>query len=260
MLEFVDFTEVDELAARMRSLRSLNDGELRRLREEFAVENTYHSNAVEGSSLTLRETALILQAGITIGEKPLREHLDAVGHREAFAYVMELADRDSPLTEATIRNIHALVLMWDRQNRGVYRGVPVTISGAAHTLPQSYLVPVRMERLLSDYAVMKTQAHILWTAAWFHREFELIHPFLDGNGRTGRLILNLELVESGLLPVHIKFTDRRRYYDCFADSGPDSLARLLAEYETEELKRRIDILSPPPPDVLSDKNQTDTPS
>ena len=107
----MDFTELDSLAAQLRAMRPLNPGELRRLREEFAIENAYDSNAIEGGTLTLRETALILQEGITIGEKPLREHLDAVGHRDAFFYMLELADKNTELTERVIREIHALIMI-----------------------------------------------------------------------------------------------------------------------------------------------------
>ena len=103
-----------------------------------------------------------------------------------------------------------------------------------------------MERLLQDYEAFKKEKHIVEAAAEFHLRFEAIHPFIDGNGRTGRLLLNLELIRAGLLPVDIKFTDRRRYYDCFdryAETGtPEALAGLIADYEEEELEKYIAIL------------------
>ena len=243
----MDFTRIDELSSKLRSMRPLNATELKRLRDEFVIENTYNSNAIEGNTLTLRETALILQEGITIAEKPVKEHLEAIGHRDAFEYVMGLAEAVSPLTERVIKEIHALVLMNDASNKGVYRGVPVTILGAAHTPPQPYLVPVQMEQLLVDYETMKRDKHILEAIAEFHLRFEGIHPFIDGNGRTGRLILNLELIKAGLLPVNIKFADRRKYYDCFDayyanGQSPDMLAELIAGYEQAELERHIGIL------------------
>ena len=243
----MNFTKIDELQARLKSLRPLNEAELRRLREEFMVENTYHSNAIEGNTLTLRETALILQEGITIAEKPVKYHLEAIGHKDAFGYVVSLADRNAELNEQIIKQIHSLVLMDDAANRGVYRGLPVTIMGALHTPPQPYLVPVQMEALLLDYAEMKKERHILEAVAEFHLRFEGIHPFIDGNGRTGRLILNLELIKAGLLPVNIKFADRRHYYDCFDDYyassySPAKLAQLIAGYEEQELERYITML------------------
>lgn len=243
----MDFKRLDELAAQVKAMRPLNQAELKRLRDEFVVENTYDSNAIEGNSLTLRETALVLQEGITIAEKPLKDHLEAIGHRDAFEYVVSLAGEKKPLTERVIKEIHSLVLMNDRENRGVYRSVPVKIMGAQHTPPQPYLVPVQMEQLIADYEDMKKRLHIVEAVAEFHLRFEGIHPFIDGNGRTGRLILNLELIKAGLLPVNIKFTDRRKYYETFdayyGESGsPEMLVELIASYEVAELERRISIL------------------
>jgi Fic family protein len=242
-----DFTRIDTLAAELRSLRPLNPGEVKRLREDFVIDNTYNSNAIEGNSLTLRETALILKEGITIGEKPIKDHLEAIGHRDAFEYVITLADTDTPLTVRVVKEIHSLVLINDALNKGVYRSVPVYISGALHEPPQPYLVPVQMEALIADYDELKRGKHIIDAVSEFHLRFEGVHPFIDGNGRTGRLILNLELIKAGLLPVNIKYADRRKYYDCFdAYHGeahtPDTLARLIADYEAAELERYIGIV------------------
>lgn len=241
------FEKINALSAELKTLRPLNPTELKRLREEFMVENTYNSNAIEGNTLTLRETAMILQEGITIAEKPVREHLEVIGHKDAFEYVVSLAEANNPLTERVIKEIHSLVLMNDAANRGVYRSVPVAILGAAHTPPQPYLVPVQMEALLLDYEDMKRARHIVEAIAEFHLRFEGIHPFIDGNGRTGRLILNLELIKAGLLPVNIKFADRRKYYDCFDNyhtngGDPIKLVELLSAYEEAELSRYIAIL------------------
>ena len=229
-------------------MRPLNEAELKRLRDEFIVENTYNSNAIEGNTLTLRETALILQEGITIAEKPVREHLEAIGHKYAFDYVVSVADANTELTERVIKEIHSLVAMNDPTNKGVYRSISVAIMGATHAPPQPYLVPVQMEQLLADYEDMKRNKHIIEAIAEFHLRFEGVHPFIDGNGRTGRLILNLELIKAGLLPVNIKFADRRKYYDCFDhyySNGhtPETLTQLIAEYEIEELERHIRIIA-----------------
>jgi len=244
----MDFKKLDELATQVKAMRLLNTTELKRLRDEFMIENTHDSTAIEGNTLTLRETAMVLQEGITIAEKPLRDHLEAIGHKDAFLYIIELADKNTPLSEWVIKNIHSLVLMNDAQNKGVYRSVPVTISGALHTPPQPYLVPVQMESLIADYADMKRGRHIIEAIAEFHLRFEGVHPFIDGNGRTGRLILNLELIKAGLLPVNIKFADRRKYYASFdAYYGEahtaDALTELIAAYEVAELEKRIAILS-----------------
>lgn len=243
----MNFDRLDELAAQLRAMRPLNETELKRLRDEFVIEHTYDSNAIEGNTLTLRETALILQEGLTIAEKPIKDHLEAIGYRDAFEYIVTLADAGTSLSERVIKEIHSLVLMNDRQNRGVYRSVPVTILGALHTPPQPYLVPVQMEQLLADYEGMKERRHIVEVVAEFHLRFEGVHPFIDGNGRTGRLILNLELIKAGLLPVNIKFADRRRYYDAFdayhgEEHSVDALAELVTGYEIAELEKRIGIL------------------
>lgn len=243
----MDFIKLDELSAKLSRMRPLNTTELKRLRDEFVIENTYDSNAIEGNTLTLRETALILQEGITIAEKPIKDHLEAIGHKDAFEYIVSLADADTPLTERVIKDIHSLVLMNDRLNKGVYRSLSVTISGALHTPPQPYLVPVQMEQLISDYDEIKQSKHIVEAIAEFHLRFEGIHPFIDGNGRTGRLILNLELIKAGLLPINIKFADRRKYYQSFdsyygEEHSSEALVKLIAGYEVAELEKRITIL------------------
>ncbi len=243
----MDFTRIDELKNKLKTMRSLNQAEIERLRNEFMIENTYNSNAIEGNTLTLRETALILQEGITIAEKPVREHLEAIGHKDAFEYIVSLADANTELTERVIKNIHSLVLINDPTNRGIYRSLPVTIMGAAHTPPQPYLIPIQMEELLKNYDETKKDKHIIEAIAEFHLRFEGIHPFIDGNGRTGRLILNLELIKAELLPVNIKFADRRQYYDCFDhyySNGhtPETFVQLITNYEVEELERHIKIL------------------
>ena len=243
----MNFDKLNLLSEKLKKLRPLSQAELRRLSEEFMIENTYDSNAIEGNTLTLRETALILQEGITIAEKPLKDHLEAIGHKDAFLYIVELADRNEPLTEKVIKDIHSLVLMNDSVNRGVYRRLPVKILGAQHNPPQPYLVPVEMERLILNYTQLKQERHIIEAIGLFHILFEGIHPFIDGNGRTGRLILNLELIKAGLLPINIKFTDRRRYYECFDnyyvknDNG-ESMINLIADYEINELEKRIAML------------------
>ena len=244
----MNFSKIDQLKEQLASLRPLNDTELKRLREEFMIENTYNSNAIEGNTLTLRETALILQEGVTIAQKPIKEHLEAIGHKDAFEYVVTLADTHSPLTERVIKDIHSLILMNDANNKGVYRSVPVRILGANHTPPPPYLVPVQMEQLIADYETMKREKHVIEAIAEFHLRFEGIHPFIDGNGRTGRLVLNLELMKAGLLPVNVKFADRALYYSCFDEyysdqRSADPMIELISKYESEELQRYIALLS-----------------
>ena len=206
-------SQIDRKKAELDGRRPLTEGELERLNEEFTVEYTYNSNAIEGNTLTLRETDLVLR-GLTIDQKPLKDHIEAVGHKEAFDYVRELVKEKAPLTESIIRQIHYLVLADKKKDdRGVYRRVPVRIMGAHHEPVQPYLIEPKMEQLLLDYAA--SEDHIVTKLARFHIEFEGIHPFIDGNGRTGRLIVNLELMKAGYPPIDIKFTDRVAYYNAF---------------------------------------------
>jgi Fic family protein len=204
------------------------------------IENTYNSNAIEGNTLTLRETALILQHGVTINGKHIREHLETIGHKDAFNYMVELADAGSSLSERVIKELHSLVLIDDAKNRGAYRMVDVAIAGSPCKPPPHYLIHERVEELLRAYEIIKRGAHIISAATEFHLRFEEIHPFIDGNGRTGRLILNLELMKAGFLPVNIKFADRDKYYDCFdsflATGGASGmLTRLILDYEEKEI-------------------------
>lgn len=190
------------------------------------------------------KTALVLE-GITIAAKPLKEHLEAVGHRDAFLYVLDLVQNKVPISEKIIKDIHSLVLMDRAQDKGVYRKVPVIIAGATHTPPQPYLIMPQMEELIRKYEALR-DANVFERTALFHLLFEGIHPFIDGNGRIGRLLINLDLLQNGYLPISVKFTDRNRYYECFAsyynDGSAKALQTLIGEYEEAELDRYIAML------------------
>ena len=206
------FAQIELKKTELNDRRPLTEGELERLNEEFTVEYTYNSNAIEGNTLTLRETDLVLR-GLTIYQKPLKDHMEAVGHKEAFDYVRDLVRKKAPLTESIIKQIHYLVLADKKNDRGIYRKVPVRIMGAHHEPVQPYLIVPKMEQLLQEYGA--SEDHIVTKLARFHIEFEGIHPFIDGNGRTGRLLVNLELMRAGYPPIDIKFTDRAAYYEAF---------------------------------------------
>lgn len=233
---------IAELKQELDSLPPLNPGEVKALNDQFAVEYTYNSNAIEGNTLTLRETDLVLR-GLTIDKKPLKDHLDIVGHKEAFDYVSQLVKDKEPLTERVIKQIHFLVLGRDIKNRGVYRNVLVYISGAKTQTAEPVLIPEKIQELLEWYQ-SDTQDDFLTKIALFHLRFESIHPFIDGNGRTGRLLVNLELMKLGYPPIDIRFTDRNAYYnafDSYAETGsPKAMFKLVAKYLTERLKRYIE--------------------
>lgn len=231
--------QIDALKKQLDSCRPLTPAEVEAIREVFLVEHTYNSNAIEGNTLTLQETALVLQ-GITIDRKPLKDHLEAVGYKEAFQYVEELAKQDKPLTEFEIKSIHSLVLADRPEDKGTFRRVNVRIAGAMTEPVQPYLIEPKIEELLEDYKNWAQTMHVVERVALFHLRFESIHPFIDGNGRTGRLLMNLQLIKEGLPAVNIKYSDRRSYYDAFDEyarmGSANTITRLIGEAVVARLR------------------------
>ncbi len=239
------FLEIDRKKDEIAKRRPFTEGELRRLSEEFLVEFTYNSNAIEGNTLTLQETAMVLE-GVTIDQKPLKDHLEAVGQRDAFLYIQNLVSDGKSISEREIKRIHSLVLMDRPEDKGVYRRIPVRIMGAAHEPPQPYLIEPQMNDLIRKNEQNKKATHPLERIAKFHLDFEGIHPFIDGNGRTGRLVLNLDLMQNGYPPINVKFTDRKKYYDAFdayyRDDDAGKIVELIAGYVDERLGQYLEIL------------------
>ena len=235
--------QIDRKKVELDGRRPLTAGEVARLNEEFIVVYTYKSNAIEGNTLTLRETDLVLR-GLTIDQKPLKDHMEAVGHKEAFDFVSELVKDNVPISESIIKQIHYLVLADKKEDRGVYRRVPVRIMGAQHEPVQPYLIEPKMEQLLRDFA--ESTEHIVTKLARFHIEFEGIHPFIDGNGRTGRLLVNFELMKEGFPPIDIKFTNRIAYYNAFDEyhvkHNLSAMENLFAGYINARLDMYLDML------------------
>lgn len=227
----------------LKKRRPLTEGELERLNEEFLTEYTYNSNAIEGNTLTLRETDMVLR-GLTIAQKSLKEHLEVIGHKEAFDYVRQLVSENASLSEKIIKHIHSLVLADKIEDRGRYRRVPVRILGAAHEPVQPYLILPKMEELLEKYK--NSEEDIVTKLARFHIDFEGIHPFIDGNGRTGRLLVNLELMKAGYPPIDIKFRDRLKYYEAFDEyhvkHNISAMVELFAIYLNQRLDFYLSIL------------------
>ena len=230
---------IEEKKKELDNRRPLTEGEVQRLMEEFIVEFTYNSNAIEGNTLTLRETDLVLR-GLTIDKKPLKDHMEAVGHKEAFNHVLSLVKDNAAISESIIKQIHYLVLADKKDDRGIYRRVPVRIMGAKHTPAQPYMIEPKMQQLLHWYN--NSDGHIIQRLARFHMEFEQIHPFIDGNGRTGRLLVNLELMKAGYPPIDIKFTDRLSYYNAFDEKNSSAMEKLFAKYVNERLDSYLSIL------------------
>lgn len=243
---FSQLKRIERLRGQLSKCRPLSKSELEALREVFVVEHTFNSNAIEGNTLTLKETQLVLQ-GVTIDKKPLKDHLEVVGYRDAFEYVEQLATAQKPLTEYDICSIHSLVLADRKDDCGRWRRVPVTIAGAMTNPVQPFQIEPMIGALLVDLQTVYSKLNIVERVALFHLRFESIHPFIDGNGRTGRLLMNLQLIQAGLLPINIKFADRQRYYEAFdsyAKTGsPEAMITLVADYLEERLVYMLDLLN-----------------
>ena len=239
------FKTIDAKKEELARLRPLTEGEVERIRNDFLINFTYDSNAIEGNTLTLKETAMVLE-GMTIDQKPLKDHLEAVGHRDAFLYVQDLTDNQLSNNECVIKNIHSLVLMNRPNDKGVYRCIPVMIAGAFTKPVQPYLIEPMMNELVNNNEARKKTMHLIERVAIFHLEFEGIHPFIDGNGRTGRLILNLDMMNNGYPPINIKYTDRKKYYDAFDQyyehNDASEMISLVANYLSERLDQYLALL------------------
>ena len=206
------FNEVDQLKRELDNKRPIPKETLRSLEESINLEWTYNSNGIEGNTLSLRETQIVLE-GITVGGKSIKEHLEAINHEKAILYLNDLVKENNPITEWNIKGIHQLVLKdIDEENGGKYRRENVTIKGATH-IPSDYLkVPELMEKLVLNYENWNN-FHPIIQAALLHGELVKINPFVDGNGRTSRLLMNLDLMNHGYNPVIIKKEDRLEYYE-----------------------------------------------
>ncbi len=207
------FEQIDLKKALLDSNRPIPRYTLKSLREKLLLEWTYNSNAIEGNTLTINETKVVLE-GITVGGKTMREHLEVINHRDAIAYVEEIVQKNDSLSEWQIKNLHRLVLKGiDDEYAGVYRDQQVFIAGAKHTPPAPVLIKEKMEQLMAWYQQEAPHLHPVKRGALLHAIFVGIHPFIDGNGRTSRLLLNLELMKNGFPPIIIKVENRIAYYE-----------------------------------------------
>lgn len=205
--------DIGKKLALLNSKRPLPPVTLKSLKANELVDWTYNSNGIEGNTLTLKETKVVLE-GITIGGKSVKEHLEAINHKEAILYLEELADKNTELTERDIKSIHQLVLKEiDSDNAGRYRTENVIISGATHKPPDHLFVREQMEQLVISLGEWTKQYPPLIVAALLHGEFVKIHPFVDGNGRTARLLMNFIAIKNGYPPLVIKKEQRFEYYD-----------------------------------------------
>ena len=185
---------------------------LQTFEQAFEIEYTHNSTAIEGNTLTLMETKVLLEDGISIGGKQLRELYEAVNHRNAYRYVKECIGKEKPLSEKIVKDIHA-ILMDHIFTGGIYRNVDVYISGAQHTPPSPAEMYRQIKNFYADLSWKGQELNLIELAAWTHAEFVRIHPFPDGNGRTSRLIMNYQLLANGFPAVSIAKEDRLEYFN-----------------------------------------------
>ncbi len=239
------FDEVDSLKRKLDSKRPMPKETLKSLRESINLEWTYNSNGIEGNTLTLRETQVVLE-GITVGGKSIKEHLEAINHEKAILFLDDLVKDNEPISEWNIKNIHQLILKdIDNENAGRYRKENVTIKGATHIPPDYLKVPELMEKLILTYNTWN-EYHPIIQAALLHGELVKIHPFIDGNGRTSRLLMNLDLMNSGYNPVIIKKESRLKYYEALdkahTTGNYTDFVKLVTKLEVEMLKKYLELL------------------
>ncbi|ACU89336.1 Fic family protein [Desulfomicrobium baculatum] len=200
----------------------LAPGLLRNLRKDMVLRYTYHSNAIEGNALTLTETKVVLEDGLTIGGKLLRHHLEAVNHADAITHLENLAKENVLLDESVLKDLHQLVLRGLDNEAGRYRGCNVIISGAGHTPPDHLHVGERMQCFFDWYRGDAQSLHPVERAARVHTDLVIIHPFRDGNGRTSRLAMNLELMRAGFPTAIVPVDDRLAYFQNLDKAGKDA--------------------------------------
>jgi Fic family protein/DNA-binding XRE family transcriptional regulator len=240
--------EIDGLKNELHQFRKYDSF---RVTQALELEYTFESNKIEGNTLTLKETDLIVNEGLTISGKSMREHLEAINHQEAIAYIKELMDKNTTINEREILCIHNLILRGIYpEDAGKYRKVQVMIKGSSHMPPQPFLVAKEMEELFIWYQTNKNNLHPVILAAEMHERLVTIHPFIDGNGRTSRLLMNLILLQHGYVIANIKGTNesRMQYYNaleaCQVENNKENFLLFIAQTEKECLERYLSILKP----------------
>ena len=240
----MNFKLLSEKKNRFNEVRKqLPKASLESFNRNFDVEYTHNSTAIEGNTLSLIQTKAVLEDGISIGGKSLREIYEVVNHGKAFAYVRKCISGGKPLDENIVKDIHSL-LMENILQGGIYRNVEVRISGAKHKPP----VPTEMYRQIKNFFAdlpLKTDLNAVEMAAWVHAEFVKIHPFEDGNGRTSRMIMNYMLMSNGFLPVSISKENRIEYFEALeayaVDSKLEPFSDMIAALEEEQLDEYLSI-------------------
>ena len=240
--------EIDELKSRLDNFRQFDSF---KIKQALELEYTFESNRIEGNTLTLRETDLVINEGLTISGKSMREHLEAINHKEAIDYIKQLMDKSTSLIEREVLAIHNLILRGiHSEDAGRYRKVQVMIKGSSHMPPQPFLVAKEMEDYFIWYEENKSKMHAVVLAAEMHERLVTIHPFIDGNGRTSRLVMNLILLQHGYVIANIKgdYDSRMKYYQALetaqTSNNKEDFLLFIAQTEKESLERYLSIIQP----------------
>ncbi len=239
---------IDQKLALIQKARPLSPSVVQKLRDQFSVEFTYNSNAIEGNRLTLKETYLVISEGITIKGRSLKDHLEAKDHYEAIQFLFDLIEKDRrhSINEQLIRSLQHLVVRESKPEiAGSYRKGSVMISGSAHTPPEAHEVPQQMQRFIQWMRKNQSKLHPIEFAALAHHRLVFIHPFSDGNGRAARLLMNLLLMQRGYPLVSVLKNDRKKYYDVLerADRGRvEPLVRLCIQAVERSLNLYLKVM------------------
>ena len=231
-------------------LRPINKTVLQKIKENFQVEMTYNSNAIEGNTLTQKETFWVINEGLTIKGKPLKDHLEAKNHKEALDFLYELIDKNkkNTISEYLIKQMHSLVVKdSDKNIAGNYRAGNVFISGSSHVPPAGFEIHQKMEELVKWIQKEKNNYHIIELSALLHHKLVAIHPFWDGNGRTARIIMNIVTMNAGYPMAIILKNDRKRYYRVLSEADKGSyrnLCEFIAQSIIRSLNKYLEILKP----------------
>ena len=238
---------IDSLKSKLDKLREFDSY---RIAQALELEYTFESNRIEGNTLTLKETDLVINEGLTVSGKSMREHLEAINHQEAIEYVKDLVQRKVSINERELLVIHNMILRGIMpEYAGKYRNIQVMIKGSAHMPPQPFLVPKKMEEYFEWYQINRNKLHPVVLAAEMHERLVTIHPFVDGNGRTSRLIMNLILLKHGYVIANIKgdYDARMNYYNALelvqTEKEKDTFLNFIADVEIDCLNRYLKILS-----------------
>lgn len=235
------FVQTDLKKQQLDAKRPLPKHTVQSLREKLFLEWTYNSNAIEGNTLTMNETKVVLE-GITVGGKTMQEHLEVINHQDAIFYVEDIVRSEEPLSECQIKNLHRLVLKGiDDRYAGVYRDQQVFISGATHTPPPPLKIQEQMDALMNWYNDEAQELHPIVRGAMLHAIFVGIHPFIDGNGRTSRLLLNLELMKAGYPPIIIRVENRLAYYNTLDKAHTTEDYEGFIELVAKEVEASLDL-------------------